>query len=186
MYASHGVQTAVNAMKFKAGALFATLFIAVPAVHGAGSRNCTLKQFEEAAHRAYVGTQLPPRGAYGALWRLVRCQRAGTGARLEARRMWKHAHDAWALRRQASDGWDSPDIGDIPGVPRSFVMCVAGKESTWGTNPAADGNVYGITPGSGYDVEGASLAVQKHAFAALFRSSGPGAWTQFEPPPACV
>lgn len=67
-------------------------------------------------------------------------------------------------------------LDDIPGVPSSFVKCVAFRESTNDTNPAANGNAYGIIPASGHDVEGASLATQKAAFAQLYSQDGGTPW----------
>lgn len=166
-----------------------SLVLASQAAGNTATRHChrtfTLSMFERAAKAAYRGTGNPPVGSYGHLWRYARCLRK-LAQRPAALRYWGALHDAWAARRQAADGWDSPDIGDIPGVPRGFVMCVAGKESTWGTNPAADGNVYGIVAGSGYgSMNGMPLAVQKRTFARIYFTDGPTAWTRWEPPPAC-
>lgn len=67
-------------------------------------------------------------------------------------------------------------LDDVPGVPSGFAACVAFRESTNGTNPAANGNVYGIIPASGVNVEGASLATQKAAFAQLYAEDGAQPW----------
>lgn len=76
----------------------------------------------------------------------------------------------------ASSG-SSGGLTDIPGVPSSFVQCVAYRESTNGTNQAYDGGVYGIINASGYHVNGQSVAVQKQAFASIYHSTGPSAWS---------
>lgn len=75
-----------------------------------------------------------------------------------------------------SSGYSSSSLSDIPGVPQSFAACVAYRESTDLQNPAADGNAYGIIPASGYNVEGASLAQQKQAFAELYQQYGGSPW----------
>lgn len=68
-------------------------------------------------------------------------------------------------------------IDDIPGVPSSFVQCVAFRESTNGTNQAEDGGTYGIINASGYHVNGQSLGAQKQAFKAIYDTTGPSAWS---------
>jgi LysM repeat protein len=73
-------------------------------------------------------------------------------------------------------GNDSSALSDIPGVPSSFAACVAYRESTDDTNPAANGDAYGIIPASGYNVGGDSLAQQKQVFKRIYDSTGPGAW----------
>lgn len=73
-------------------------------------------------------------------------------------------------------GYGSSALGDIPGVPYSFASCVAYRESTNGTNPAANGNVYGIIPASGYNVSGDSIAQQKQVFKQIYDTVGPSAW----------
>lgn len=67
-------------------------------------------------------------------------------------------------------------LDDIPGVPSSFVKCVAFRESTNGTNAAYNGGTYGIINASGYHVNGQSLSAQKQAFASIYKSTGPSAW----------
>ena len=76
----------------------------------------------------------------------------------------------------SSSGYDSSALGDIPGVPSSFAACVAYRESTNDTNPAANGNAYGIIPASGYNVSGDSIAQQKQVFKQIYDTSGPAAW----------
>ena len=76
----------------------------------------------------------------------------------------------------SDSGYDSSDLGDIPGVPHSFAACVAYRESTDDTNPAADGDAYGIIPASGYNVSGESIAQQKMVFKQIYDTSGPSAW----------
>jgi hypothetical protein len=73
-------------------------------------------------------------------------------------------------------GYGSSALDDIPGVPQSFAACVAYRESTDDTNPAADGNAYGIIDASGYDVSGDSLAQQKQVFEQIYDTAGPRAW----------
>jgi hypothetical protein len=67
-------------------------------------------------------------------------------------------------------------IDSIPGVPSSFVSCVAFRESTNGTNQAFNGGVYGIITASGINVNGQSLAAQKAAFKQIYDTTGPSAW----------
>lgn len=74
-------------------------------------------------------------------------------------------------------GSSSGALDDIPGVPSSFAACVAYRESTNDTNPAAHGNAYGIIPASGYNVSGDSLAQQKQVFKEIYDTTGPSAWS---------
>ena len=76
----------------------------------------------------------------------------------------------------SGSGYSSGGLSDIPGVPSSFAACVAYRESTNDTNPAAHGDAYGIIPASGYNVSGDSLAQQKQVFKQIYDSTGPGAW----------
>lgn len=64
----------------------------------------------------------------------------------------------------------------IPGMPSSLAQCIAFRESTDGTNPAANGNVFGIIPASGYNVAGDSLAQQEQVAGQIYAQSGSGAW----------
>lgn len=73
-------------------------------------------------------------------------------------------------------GSGSGALDDIPGVPSSFASCVAYRESTNDTNPAAHGNAYGIIPASGYNVSGDSLAQQKQVFKEIYDTTGASAW----------
>lgn len=82
-----------------------------------------------------------------------------------------HATPAPVQNTGSSGGIDS-----IPGVPSSFVQCVAYRESTNGTNQAYNGGVYGIITASGHDVNGQSLGAQKQAFSEIYHSTGPSAW----------
>jgi LysM repeat protein len=75
-----------------------------------------------------------------------------------------------------SPGISSGGLSDIPGVPQSFAACVAYRESTNDTNPAAHGDAYGIIPASGYNVGGDSLAQQKQVFKEIYDTTGPSAW----------
>jgi hypothetical protein len=85
-------------------------------------------------------------------------------------------HSVSASAGSSGSGYDSSALGDIPGVPSSFAACVAYRESTNDTNPAANGNAYGIIPASGYSVSGDSIAQQKQVFKQIYDTSGPGAW----------
>ena len=76
----------------------------------------------------------------------------------------------------SSAGTSSSSLSDIPGVPSSFAACVAYRESTNDTNPAANGDAYGIIPASGYNVEGTSLANQKQVFEKLYQQYGTSPW----------
>jgi lysozyme len=76
----------------------------------------------------------------------------------------------------SGSGYSSGGLSDIPGVPSSFAACVAYRESTNDTNPAAHGDAYGIIPASGYNVSGDSLAQQKQVFKQIYDSTGPSAW----------
>jgi len=73
-------------------------------------------------------------------------------------------------------GNGSSALDDIPGVPSSFAACVAYRESTNDTNPAANGDAYGIIPASGYNVSGDSLAQQKQVFKEIYDTTGASAW----------
>lgn len=70
----------------------------------------------------------------------------------------------------------SGGLDDIPGVPSSFVSCVAFRESTNGTNAAYNGGDYGIITASGINVNGQSLGAQKQAFKQIYDTTGPSAW----------
>jgi len=65
---------------------------------------------------------------------------------------------------------------NIPGMSSSMANCIAYRESTNGTNPAAGGNVFGIIPASGYNVSGDSLAQQEQVAGQIYANSGGGAW----------
>ena len=71
----------------------------------------------------------------------------------------------------------SSALSDVPGVPQSFAACVASRESGNLSDPAANGNAYGIVPGSGYNVNGTSLAHQKQVFADLYAKYGTAPWS---------
>ena len=70
----------------------------------------------------------------------------------------------------------SGGLGDIPGMPSGLASCIAFRESTNDTNPAADGNAYGIIPASGYNVAGDSLAQQNQVAGEIYAQSGGQAW----------
>ena len=76
----------------------------------------------------------------------------------------------------SASGSNSGSLSDIPGVPSSFASCVAYRESTNDTNPAAHGNAYGIIPASGYNVSGDSIAQQKQVFKQIYDTTGASAW----------
>jgi LysM repeat protein len=73
-------------------------------------------------------------------------------------------------------GSGSGALSDIPGVPSSFAACVAYRESTNNTNPAAHGDAYGIIPASGHNVSGDSIAQQKQVFKEIYDTTGASAW----------
>jgi LysM domain len=86
-----------------------------------------------------------------------------------------------STRSVASQNTSTPttggsDIDNIPGVPQSFVKCVAFRESTNGTNAAFNGGDYGIITASGHNVNGQSLGAQKQAFKEIYDTTGPSAW----------
>jgi LysM domain len=74
-------------------------------------------------------------------------------------------------------GSGSGGLDDVPGVPQSYAACVATRESTNLSDPAANGNAYGIMPSSGYNVNGTSLAHQKQVFAELYAKYGTAPWS---------
>jgi LysM repeat protein len=84
--------------------------------------------------------------------------------------------DAASSTSSTSSSTSASSLADIPGVPESFAACVAYRESTDDTNPAADGNAYGIIPASGYNVAGDSIAQQKQVFVEIYDTTGPSAW----------
>ncbi len=68
----------------------------------------------------------------------------------------------------------------VPGMPQSFTNCIAFRESTNGTNPAANGNVFGIIPASGHNVSGMSVAQQEQVAGQIYATSGAAAWGPFD------
>jgi hypothetical protein len=80
----------------------------------------------------------------------------------------------------AASGSGSGGLDDVPGVPQSFAACVANRESTNLSDPAANGNAYGIIPASGYNVNGTSLAHQKQVFAELYAKYGTSPWSSHD------
>ena len=64
----------------------------------------------------------------------------------------------------------------IPGMSDSMASCIAYRESTNDTNPAAGGNAFGIIPASGYNVAGDSLAQQEQVAGQIYAQSGGQAW----------
>jgi LysM repeat protein len=71
----------------------------------------------------------------------------------------------------------APSSGvSIPGMPQGLANCIWQRESTSGTNPAADGNQFGIIPASGYDVAGDSVAQQEQVAGQIYAQSGGAAW----------
>jgi murein DD-endopeptidase MepM/ murein hydrolase activator NlpD len=64
----------------------------------------------------------------------------------------------------------------IPGMSQSMASCIAFRESTNDTNPAANGNVFGIIPASGYNVAGDSVAQQEQVAGQIYAQSGGQAW----------
>jgi LysM repeat protein len=70
----------------------------------------------------------------------------------------------------------SGGLYDIPGMPSGLAHCIAYRESTDDTNPAANGNAYGIIPASGYNVAGDSIAQQNQVAGEIYAQSGGAAW----------
>ena len=64
----------------------------------------------------------------------------------------------------------------IPGMPQGLANCIWQRESTSGTNPAANGNQFGIIPASGYNVAGDSVAQQEQTAGQIYAQSGGQAW----------
>jgi hypothetical protein len=60
----------------------------------------------------------------------------------------------------------------IPGMSDALASCIAFHEST---NGQASGNVFQITPGSGYSGAG-SLAQQEQTAGTIWANQGPSAW----------
>lgn len=77
----------------------------------------------------------------------------------------------------SGSGSGSGGLDVVPGVPQSFAACVANRESSNLSDPAANGNAYGIIPASGYNVNGTSLAHQKQVFAELYAKYGTAPWS---------
>lgn len=65
----------------------------------------------------------------------------------------------------------------IPGMSDSLASCIAYRESTNDTNPAANGNAFGIIPASGYNVAGDSLSQQEQVAGQIYATSGGAAWS---------
>jgi hypothetical protein len=76
----------------------------------------------------------------------------------------------------SSDSGGSSSGFHIPGMSDSMASCIAYRESTDDTNPAADGNAFGIIPASGYNVAGDSLAQQEQVAGQIYATSGGQAW----------
>ena len=72
----------------------------------------------------------------------------------------------------SGDSGSGPSAVSIPGMPQSLANCIWQRESTSGTNPAANGNQFGIIPASGHDVAGMSLAQQEQVAGQIFAQSG--------------
>lgn len=66
---------------------------------------------------------------------------------------------------------------NVPGVPASFVACVAWRESG---NGLYSSNVFGIIPASGYNGYALSLSGQEAAFAALYAQYGTHPWAPYD------
>ena len=73
-------------------------------------------------------------------------------------------------------GSGPPSAISIPGMPQGLANCIWFRESTNGTNPAANGNQFGIIPASGFNVAGDSVAQQEQVAGQIFAQSGGGAW----------
>ncbi len=85
-------------------------------------------------------------------------------------------YQAPAPVQQSTPAASGGGLGDIPGMPSGLAHCIAYRESTNDTNPAAGGNAYGIIPASGYNVSGDSLAQQNQVAGEIYARSGGAAW----------
>jgi murein DD-endopeptidase MepM/ murein hydrolase activator NlpD len=149
----------------------------------ASSHHVSLATVEAANHQIsnpnliYPGEKIEiPKGSSAALTSYTKRHTTHTSHHASSHRSPSSTTSAVVHYSSVESGYSSSSLSDIPGVPASFAACVAYRESTDLENPAANGNAYGIIPASGYNVEGASLAVQKQAFAALYRQYGGSPW----------
>ena len=70
----------------------------------------------------------------------------------------------------------APGGVSIPGMPQGLANCIWRSESSSGTNPAANGNQFGIIPASGYNVAGESVSQQEATAGAIYATTGGAAW----------
>lgn len=89
---------------------------------------------------------------------------------------WLTRVPATAPQRVAAPSPASTGGISIPGMPQSLANCIWFRESTDGTNPAADGNQFGIIPASGFNVSGMSVAQQEQVAGQIYAQSGGAAW----------
>jgi LysM repeat protein len=78
--------------------------------------------------------------------------------------------------QSSGSGTSAPGGVSIPGMPQGLANCIWQRESTSGTNPAADGNQFGIIPASGHDVAGDSVQQQEQVAGQIYAQSGGQAW----------
>lgn len=119
-----------------AGALVAP---ASQAAGHAAPRSCSalfsITQFDRAARATYSGTDLPPKGSYGHLWRYARCQRPPSSMP-KAKDHWARFKDAWEARRNPPVAYSSAMVSDYDdagthccGVYATYGVAVCGQPS---------------------------------------------------------
>lgn len=112
-------------------------------------------------------------GSRSSRWTPSSTHSPGSSSRSVSSPSVRHSSGSASSSTSSSGG---SDITNIPGVPQSFVKCVAFRESTNGTNAALNGGVFGIIRASGINVNGQSLSAQKQAFQRIYQTTGPRAW----------
>lgn len=122
------------------------------------------------SHSASGHTSSSPRSSR---WTPSSTHSPGSSSRSVSSPSVRHSSGSASSSTSSSGG---SDITNIPGVPQSFVKCVAFRESTNGTNAALNGGTYGIINASGEHVNGQSLSAQKQAFQRIYQTTGPRAW----------
>lgn len=117
----------------------ATASAAGGAYHSAHSckKTFTLKMFSRAAAAAYSGTDLPPQGTYGRLWRYAECIRP-PGTTRQALSVWKLRHHEWEVRRDppmnTAYASDYDDAGQhCCGVYATYGIADCGSYASAGT-----------------------------------------------------
>lgn len=123
-----------------AGLVPATSAAQVSAAYGpqACAKLFTLAEFDRAATAAYSGTDLPPRGAYGHLWRYARCVRP-PGTTAQALRLWRTRYGEWVARRHPPMNYSEVSWYNDAGTTAS------GWHATYGVaDCGTDGVCYGF------------------------------------------